>query len=66
MAENLAFSSRIKHIEVRESFLVAMDEDKQVYLRKVHTKDNATDMFTKALLVGKFKHCSNLIHLEKC
>ena len=26
LAENLAFSSRTKHIEVRESFLVAMDE----------------------------------------
>ena len=51
---------------MRESFLVAMDEDKQVYLRKVHTKDNAADMFTKALRVGKFEHCPNLIHLEKC
>ena len=40
LAENLSFSSRTKHIEVRESFLVAMDEDKQVYLRKVHTNDN--------------------------
>ena len=66
LAKNLAFSSRTKHIEVRESFLVAMDEDKQVYLRKVHTKDNAADMFTKALPVGKFEHCSNLIRLEKC
>ena len=66
LAENLAFSSRTKHIEVRESFLVAMDEDKQVCLRKVHTKDNAADMFTKTLPVGKFEHCSNLIRLERC
>jgi len=66
LEENLAFSSRIKRTEVRESFLVAMDEDKQVCLRKVHTMDNAADMFTKTLLIGKFEHCSNLIHLERC
>ena len=62
----MAFSSRTKHIKVKESFLVAVDEDKQIYLWKVHTKDNATDIFTKTLPVGKFEHCSNLIHMEKC
>ena len=66
LVENLAFSSQTRHIEVRKSFLVAMDEDKQVCLQKVHTKDNAADMFTKTLPVGKFEHCSNLIRLERC
>ena len=51
---------------MKKSFLVAMDEGKLVYLRKVHTKDNAADMFTKALSVGKFEHCSNLIRLLSC
>ena len=32
LAENLAFSSRTKHIEVRESFLVSMSEEKLVRL----------------------------------
>ena len=32
LAENLAFSSRTKHIEVRESFLVSMSEEKLVCL----------------------------------
>ena len=32
LAENLAFRSWTKHIEVRESFLVVMDEHKHVYL----------------------------------
>ena len=66
LVENLAFSSMTKHIEARESFLVAMDEDRLVHLRKVHTKDNVVDMFTKALPVGKFEQCSNLIRLLKC
>ena len=66
MTENLSFSSQTKHIEVRESFLIAMDEDKLVYLPKVHKKDNMADMSTKTLPVGKFEHCSNLIRLLKC
>ena len=66
LAENLAFSSRTKHIEVRESFLVSMSEEKLVRLQKVHTKENAADMFTKSLPVAKFEHCSDLIRLMKC
>ena len=66
LAENLAFSSRTKHIEVRESFLVSMSEEKLVRLQKVHTEENASDMFTKSLPVAKFEHCSNLIRLMKC
>ena len=66
LAENLAFSSRTKHIEVSESFLVSMNEEKLSRLQKVHTKENAADMFTKSLLVAKFEHCSNLIRLMKC
>ena len=56
LAENLAFSSRTKHIEVRESFLVSMNEEKLSRLQKVHTKENAADMFTKSLHVAKFEH----------
>ena len=66
LAENLAFSSRTKHIEVRESFLISMNEEKLVRLQKIHTNGNAADMFTKALRATKFEHCSNLIHQMKC
>ena len=66
LAENLAFSSRTKHIEVRESFLVSMSEEKLVRLQKVHIKENAADIFTKSLHVAKFEHCSDLIRLMKC
>ena len=65
LAENLAFSSRTKHIKVRESFLVAMDEDKQVYLRKVHTNDNAADMFTKTLPVGRSARCHKVARVRE-
>jgi len=66
LAKNLAFSSRTKHIEVRKSFLVSMSEEKLVRLQKVHTKENAADIFTKSLPVAKFEHCSDLIRLLKC
>lgn len=52
--------------EVRESFLIVINEDRLVLLRKVHTKDNTVDMFAKALPVGKLNYCLNLICLVKC
>ena len=66
LAENLAFSSRTNHIEVRESFPISMNEKKLVCPQKIHTNENAADMFMKALPATRFEHCSNLIHLMKC
>ena len=66
LAENLGFSSRTKHIRVRESFLVAMHKEKIVSLKKIHTDDNATDMFIKPLGATKFEDCSKFVQLLKC
>ena len=66
LATNLAFSSRTKHISVRDAFLVALHDAKVVYLKKIITDDNAADMFTKSLPPAKFEHCSNLIQLRLC
>lgn len=45
LAENLAFNYQTKHIEVREFFLVAMDEDKFVYLRKRKVHKRKCDIY---------------------
>jgi transposase InsO family protein len=66
LATNLAFSSRTKHINVRDAYLARLHEAKIVYLKKVLTDDNAADMFTKSLPPAKFEHCSNLIQLRLC
>jgi len=63
IAKNIAFSSRTKHLEMRESFLVSTNEEKLIRLQKVSIKEDATDSFTKSLLVAKFEHCLNLICL---
>jgi len=55
LATNLAFSSRTKHINVRDA--VRLHEAKIVYLKKVLTDDNAAAMFTKSLPPAKFEHC---------
>ncbi|KAL6324384.1 hypothetical protein AAG906_012988 [Vitis piasezkii] len=38
----------------------------EIGVRKVHTKDNPSDMLTKSLNVTKFKHCLNLINMGDC
>lgn len=64
LAKNLAFSLRTKHIEESESF-VSINEEK-VHFYKIHTEENAVDMFIKPLPTTKFKYYSNMIHLLRC
>ncbi|KAI3692795.1 hypothetical protein L6452_32618 [Arctium lappa] len=40
LATNLAFSSRTKHINVRDAFLVALHDVKVVYLKKILSEEN--------------------------
>lgn len=44
---------------------MAMHEEKVISLTKIHTDENAADMFTKALCPAKFEHFSKLIRLLK-
>ncbi|KAJ9542890.1 hypothetical protein OSB04_029396 [Centaurea solstitialis] len=64
LATNLPFSSRTKHINVRDAYLVGLHDTKIVRLKKVLTDDNVGDMFTKSLPPTKFENCSNLIQLR--
>ncbi|KAI3693308.1 hypothetical protein L6452_33142 [Arctium lappa] len=53
-----------KHINVRDAFLVALHDAKVVHLKKILSKDNVDDMFSKSLPSAAFEHCSNLIQLK--
>ena len=37
----------------------------QILLEKIHTSENAADMFTKPVATDKFKNCLDLINVSK-
>ncbi|GJR78231.1 retrovirus-related pol polyprotein from transposon TNT 1-94 [Tanacetum coccineum] len=49
------FHKRTKHIDIRYHWIRDVIEDGMLELNKVHTDDNASDMFTKAVAREKLK-----------
>ena len=49
LAKNLAYHSKIKHIDVQYHFVREMIENKKVSLEKVDTVDNVADLLTKSV-----------------
>eukprot|EP00253_Pinus_taeda_P014801 PITA_14801 len=57
LANNLAYHSKTKHIDVQYHFVRDMIEEKKVLLVKVDTLKNTTDALTKSVSFGKFSWC---------
>ena len=49
LSKNSTFHSRSKHIDVRYHWIHDVLESKQLYLEKIHTNENRSDMLTKCL-----------------
>jgi hypothetical protein len=49
IANNLAFHSNTKHIQLRYHFIQSILEDGQLKLEKIHTSQNPADMLTKVV-----------------
>jgi hypothetical protein len=49
LAKNAAYHSRTKHIDVRYHFIRDVIEHDQLIVKKVYTKKNVADMFTKVV-----------------
>ena len=49
LSKNLTFHSRSKHIDVRYHWIHDVLESKKLYLEKIHTSENGSDMLTKCL-----------------
>ena len=57
MANNPAYHSKTKHIDVQYHFMRDMIEEKKVLLVKVDTLKNTTDALTKSVSSEKFSWC---------
>ena len=55
MGKNFEHHSRLKHIEVRYSWLRLVIEQQSFELEKIHTDENPADMLTKVVSREKLK-----------
>jgi hypothetical protein len=64
LANNLAFHSKTKHIQLRYHFIRSVLENGQLKLEKIHTSHNPADMLTKVVTREKLSSCSVSIGLQ--
>ena len=57
LANNRAYHSKTKHIDVQYHFVRDMVESKKVLLEKVDTLDNVANSLTKSMSTEKFSWC---------
>ena len=65
LVENVAYHSRMKHIQRIYHWLRERLEDEDFTLVKIPTEENRSDMLTKVLLVDKLTVCWRRIGLTK-
>ena len=61
LANNIAFHSRTKHIQLKYHFIRSVLDEELLKLEKIHTSQNPADMLTK--IVTREKLSSNLISI---
>lgn len=66
LVKNNVYHERSKHIDVMIYFVRNIISNGKIKLEKVPTKDNRSDMLSKALPTSKFRHCLNLINMKNC
>ena len=65
LATNLVCHSKAKHIDVKYHFVRQAISEGGVDLKKVHTKENCVDMFTKPVILEKLRWCVASLGLTK-
>jgi len=63
LAKTQVYHVKTKHIDVRYHFVHDILEDGDIELKKIHTKNNSSDMLTKVISGVKFNHCKNLLRI---
>ena len=64
LANNLAFHSKSKHIQLKYHFVISVLEDELLKLEKIHTSYNPTDMLTKVVKREKLSSFLFLVGLQ--
>ena len=63
LTKNLAFHSKLKHIQKKYRFIRYLIEDKLVILEKICGSKNPVDMLTKCVTIEKLKLCAAFVGL---
>ena len=64
LANNSAFHSRTKHIQIKYHFIRSVLEYGQLKLEKIHTSQNPADMLINVVTREKLRICSVSIDLQ--
>ena len=65
LAKNPTFHAQIKHVDVRYHQIRDVLHSKLLYLDKIHTYQNGSDMMTKVVTIGKFDVYRNIAGLSR-
>ena len=60
-SKNSMYHSRTKHIDVRYHWIREQVENESLYLKKISTDKNPSDMMTKVIPRNKFELCKELV-----
>ena len=63
LVKNLMYHARTKHIDIIFHFVREILDEGDIELKKIHKKENPTDMLTKIVPGVKFEHCKKLLHI---
>ena len=64
LANNSAFNSKIKHIQLKYHFIIFFLEYELLKLEKIHTSQNPTNMLTKVVTEEKLSFFSFYVGLQ--
>jgi hypothetical protein len=64
LANNLAFHSNTKNIQIKNYFIRSVLKDGHLKLEKIHTSQNRADMLTKGVTRDKLNSCSVSVFLQ--
>jgi hypothetical protein len=64
LSEDPAFHARVKHFDIRYHFLREKVQTGDIELSYINTKDNITDIFTKALSTATFTRLRKFLGLN--
>ena len=64
LSKNQVYHERTKHVDVKLHFVREIIVEGVVFVKKVSTEHNPSDMITKVLPSNKFFYCLDLINLK--